>query len=111
MEAVLDARLPGARGQLTGHAACLYTMSPDGHFVVGLHPEHSRVAIAAGFSGHGFKFASVMGEILADLALAGETAHPIGFLSPQRLRDREHQPDSGGHPPLHEPGHRNGTIS
>jgi len=42
------------------------------------------VAIAAGFSGHGFKFASVMGEILADLALDGRTNHPIGFLSPNR---------------------------
>jgi sarcosine oxidase len=85
VEAVLDAHLPGVRGQLTEHAACLYTMSPDGHFVVGLHPQHARVAIAAGFSGHGFKFASVMGEILADLALDGKTAHPIGFLSPKRL--------------------------
>jgi sarcosine oxidase len=61
-------------------------MSPDGHFVVGLHPRHARVAVAAGFSGHGFKFASVMGEILADLALDGKTAHPIGFLSPERFR-------------------------
>jgi len=86
VEAALAAHLPGVRGPLTEHAACLYTMSPDGHFVVGLHPQHARVAIAAGFSGHGFKFASVMGEILADLALAGKTAHPIGFLSPERLR-------------------------
>jgi len=64
-------------------------MSPDGHFLVGPHPEHPQVAIAAGFSGHGFKFASVMGEILADLAL-GDTGdrpvpHPIGFLSPTRF--------------------------
>jgi sarcosine oxidase len=43
---------------------------------------------AAGFSGHGFKFASVMGEILADIALDGKTAHPIGFLSPERFRKR-----------------------
>jgi sarcosine oxidase len=60
-------------------------MSPDGHFVVGLHPHDNRVAIAAGFSGHGFKFASVMGEILADLTLDGKTNHPIGFLSPTRF--------------------------
>lgn len=83
-ESFLGTHLPGARGRLTAHAACLYTMSPDSHFVVGLHPDESRVAIAAGFSGHGFKFASVMGEILADLALDGRTRHPIGFLSPSR---------------------------
>jgi len=86
VEAALAAHLPGVCGPLTEHAACLYTMSPDGHFVVGLHPQHARVVIAAGFSGHGFKFASVMGEILADLALDGKTVHPIGFLSPERPR-------------------------
>jgi sarcosine oxidase len=60
-------------------------MSPDHHFVVGLHPEHPQVAVAAGFSGHGFKFASVIGEVLADLALTGTTSHPVGFLSPLRF--------------------------
>ena len=84
IESFLRAHLPGSCGRLTAHAACLYTMSPDSHFVVGLHPEDSRVALAAGFSGHGFKFASVMGEALADLALDGRTRHPIGFLSPSR---------------------------
>jgi glycine/D-amino acid oxidase-like deaminating enzyme len=86
VEAALAAHLPGVGGPLSEHAVCLYTMSPDGHFVVGLHPQHARVAIAAGFSGHGFKFASVMGEILADLALDGKTPQPIGFLSPERFR-------------------------
>ncbi|MFM8409229.1 MAG: FAD-dependent oxidoreductase [Alphaproteobacteria bacterium] len=66
---------------------CLYTMSPDGHFVVGLHPDAdgARVAVACGFSGHGFKFAPVIGEALADLATSGETKLPIGFLSPGRF--------------------------
>jgi sarcosine oxidase len=59
-------------------------MSPDTHFVLGLHPDHPQVAIAAGFSGHGFKFASVVGEVLADLAISGGTPKPIGFLSPRR---------------------------
>ena len=63
-------------------------MSPDHHFVLGLHPDHPQVAIAAGFSGHGFKFASVVGEVLADLALTGTTQQPIGFLSPHRLAIR-----------------------
>ncbi|MFM7186051.1 MAG: FAD-dependent oxidoreductase, partial [Planctomycetota bacterium] len=68
----------------TAHEVCLYTMSPDHHFVVGMHPGHPQVAIAAGFSGHGFKFASVIGAVLADLALDGITPLPVGFLSPLR---------------------------
>ena len=43
-------------------------MTPDKHFVVDVHPEHPQVIVAAGFSGHGFKFASVMGEVLSDLS-------------------------------------------
>lgn len=62
------------------HVVCLYEMSADGHFVITLDPRDPRVAIAAGFSGHGFKFAPVVGEALADLALDGRTDLPIGFL-------------------------------
>ena len=83
--AVARARLPALGSDLVHHAACLYTMTPDAHFLIGLHPEQSRVAIAAGFSGHGFKFASVVGAILADLALDGSTSQPIGFLDPSRF--------------------------
>lgn len=85
VDAFVAAHLPAARPPATDHAVCLYTMSPDGHFVVGPHPDAPQVAIAAGFSGHGFKFASVIGEILADLALDGRTALPIGFLAPGRF--------------------------
>ena len=55
-------------------------MSADGHFVVDRHPAHQNVAFACGFSGHGFKFAPVIGEALADLTLEGRTDLPIGFL-------------------------------
>jgi sarcosine oxidase len=82
----MSARLPALNGALLAASTCMYTMTPDQHFVVGLHPAHSQVAIAGGFSGHGFKFAPVIGEILADLCLSGRTAHPIDFLSPQRFR-------------------------
>jgi sarcosine oxidase len=51
-------------------------MTPDEHFILGLHPEVPTVTIAAGFSGHGFKFAPVVGQIAADLALTGETPYP-----------------------------------
>jgi glycine/D-amino acid oxidase-like deaminating enzyme len=50
---------------------CLFTNSPDEHFLIGRHPGNRNVVVAAGFSGHGFKFASVVGEILSDLALEG----------------------------------------
>jgi len=85
LDAVITAHLPRLGSAVADHAACLYTMSPDHHFLVGRHPDHARVAIAAGFSGHGFKFASVMGEALADLALTGTTPLPLGFLSPSRF--------------------------
>ena len=76
-------RLQPKRSKFT---ICLYTMSPDGNFVIDRHPEHENVVIAAGFSGHGFKFASVVGEILADLALEGKTKQSIGFLRVGRFR-------------------------
>ncbi|MGE0376222.1 MAG: N-methyl-L-tryptophan oxidase [Planctomycetaceae bacterium] len=66
------------------HAVCMYTMTPDGHFIVDRDPEHPQVVFGAGFSGHGFKFTSVIGEALADLAVSGETSHPIRFLSLDR---------------------------
>jgi sarcosine oxidase len=53
--------------------------------VISAHPKYPQVAIAAGFSGHGYKFCSVVGEILADLATEGETQHPIDLFSPARL--------------------------
>lgn len=80
-------RLRGVAPPVLRHAACMYTMSPDGHFLVDQHPAHDNVAYAAGLSGHGFKLASVLGEVLADLALEGRTEIPIGFLSTSRLQD------------------------
>jgi sarcosine oxidase len=77
--------IPDLNGPLDRAVTCMYTLTPDQHFVVGLHPRHPQVSIAAGFSGHGFKFTSVIGEILADLAIHGHTAQPIGFLSHHRF--------------------------
>jgi sarcosine oxidase len=67
---------------------CQYTLTPDRHFVIDRHPAHPQVAVACGFSGHGFKFASVVGEILADLALTGRTALPIGMFAADRFNRR-----------------------
>ena len=67
---------------------CLFTNTPDRHFVLDLHPSHPEVAIAAGFSGHGYKFCSVIGEVMADLAGKGETRHEIGFFRLERFVQR-----------------------
>jgi sarcosine oxidase len=82
----LAAVMPGVEPARTAHSVCLYTITPDRHFVVDRHPRHAAVVIGAGFSGHGFKFAPVIGEALADLALEGRSALPIGFLGLDRLR-------------------------
>ena len=74
-----------ARSRITRSAVCLYTMTPDENFIVDRHPQYSHVVFAAGFSGHGFKFAPVIALALADLALQGKTELPIGFLSLDRL--------------------------
>lgn len=62
---------PDADGPALAMKTCMFTNSPDEHFILDAHPEAGNVYIAAGFSGHGFKFASVVGEIMADLALDG----------------------------------------
>jgi sarcosine oxidase len=85
MTGVLERYLPRAAREVLMTVTCLYTMTPDSHFVIDRHPEWPQVVFAAGFSGHGFKFASVMGEALADLALEGASRLPIGFLSFRRL--------------------------
>ena len=66
--------------QMPAAKTCLYTMTPDGHFIIDRHPHYEQVLFGAGFSGHGFKFAPVVGEVLADLALEGKTGWPIDFL-------------------------------
>lgn len=68
-------------GRLRDAKVCMYTKTPDEHFIVDRHPDWPGVVFASACSGHGFKFASVMGEILADLALQGTTRLPIRFLS------------------------------
>ncbi|HVU86894.1 MAG TPA: N-methyl-L-tryptophan oxidase [Pirellulales bacterium] len=84
LESFIARALPDVSSTRTAHAVCMYTMSPDEHFIVDHHPRDERICFAAGLSGHGFKFAPVLGEVLADLALAGQTKLPIAFLSCRR---------------------------
>jgi sarcosine oxidase len=69
--------LPAANGVLLGASTCLYTMTPDGDFVIDRLPGAPQVVVVSPCSGHGFKFAPVIGEIAADLALDGATRHDI----------------------------------
>lgn len=81
----LERYVPDAAGPRTRASVCLYTLTPDRHFIIDRHPRWPRVAIAAGFSGHGFKFAPVVGEVVADLLLSGRTPHPIGRFALDRF--------------------------
>ena len=76
--------LPQVGPRQTNFDVCLYTLSPDRNFVVDRHPEYQQVSFAAGLSGHGFKFASVLGEVLADLSMGLPTSAPVEFLSSRR---------------------------
>lgn len=86
-------RVPGAVHRFVRAKTCLYTCTPDHHFVLAQHPGHDDVVLACGFSGHGFKFVPVVGEIVADLVADGATRHPIGLFDPTRpalVRTPEH---------------------
>ncbi len=76
--------LPEIAFPATGHTVCMYTMSPDEHFIVDRHPVYPQISFAAGLSGHGFKFASVLGEILIQLATDEQPNLPIDFLGVSR---------------------------
>jgi len=76
---------PEADGPTMAMKTCLFTNSPDEHFIVDRLPEAPQVWVAAGFSGHGYKFCSVMGEILADLALDGASAFDLRLFRATRF--------------------------
>jgi sarcosine oxidase len=85
MRAAVRGRVDALDAPLLSAKTCMYTTTPDEHFVIGLHPEHPQVAFAAGFSGHGYKFASVVGEILGELTVDGRTRHDIELFTPDRF--------------------------
>ncbi len=84
MRGFLHDRIPQLGDFIRGEP-CMYTTTPDEHFVIAKHPASPNVAVAAGFSGHGFKFVGVVGEILAELVTEGTTRHPIALFDPARF--------------------------
>jgi len=87
LRAFAERYFPDGAGPTLALKTCLFEPSPDEHFLIDVHPDAPSAVVGAGFSGHGFKFCSVVGEILADLALDGETRHDIRFLRLSRFHD------------------------
>jgi sarcosine oxidase len=85
MRAILSRYMPDANGPLRDSAVCLYTNAPDEHFVIDRHPDEPSVIVASPCSGHGFKFASVIGAILADMATGREPRFDLSLFSLRRF--------------------------
>jgi len=96
LRAFTERYFPDAAGPALTLKACMFTNTRDKHFIIDLHPDYEQVSFAAGFSGHGFKFASVIGEIMADLAERGVARHSIELFRLDRfgptLRERLPRP-------------------
>lgn len=88
---------PQAAGPVMTLKTCMFTNAPDGHFLLDLHPDYPQVAYASACSGHGFKFGSVIGEILADLAQYRQTRHNIELFTHERFAGQSIQHFSGEH--------------
>jgi sarcosine oxidase len=83
-EAFIKENLEGLKPEVVKAAVCMYSNTPDFHFLVGPVPGLDNVTVLGGFSGHGFKFAPVLGDIAADLATGGQTRYPIAIFEPKR---------------------------
>lgn len=77
--------MPDAAGSVASSRVCIYTLTPDEHFIIDHHPEYPQIILASCCSGHGFKFGTLLGNILSDLALKGETPHDISLFRLSRF--------------------------
>ena len=86
-------------GAAVSFKTCMFVNSPDEHFIVDALPEHRNVVVAAGFSGHGYKFCAAIGEILADLSMHGTTPHDTALFRLSRpALGRQPAPTATGQP-------------
>lgn len=90
IRALVRQHLPALDGELAATSTCMYTNSPDLHFIIDRHPAHNEVVIAAGFSGHGFKFSSAVGELLAEMVLDPAARPTIDLFRWSRLAAAQH---------------------
>lgn len=81
----LEKYMPNAAGSLKRGSTCLYTLSPDEHFIIDSHPNQAKLILAAGFSGHGFKFASSIGEGISQLIITGTSNLDLSMFSLHRF--------------------------
>jgi sarcosine oxidase len=79
--------LPGLRSRPVRAAVCMYTNTPDGHFVIGNPPAYRNVTVVSACSGHGFKFAPVIGEIAADLSCGSTPEFPLELFDVNRFAE------------------------
>ena len=85
----LDSHTPWASGSVLSSTTCLYTNSPDGHFLIDQHPKHRNIVIVSACSGHGFKFAAAIGEIVREMVLEGKTTQDISLFNIERFHGNE----------------------
>ena len=85
LRSFLKQYLPNANRELIETRRCLYTMTPDKHFIIDQHPEYANIFIVAGFSGHGFKFTTLVGKILTDLVIKKETEYDLSLFKINRF--------------------------
>jgi sarcosine oxidase len=91
-DTLVAGNLPDLSPECVRSVACLYTMTPDGHFVIDRHPEMPSVIIASPCSGHGFKHSAAIGESLAELALQGGSTLDLGAFAFSRFAPRSRRP-------------------
>lgn len=85
LRAFAERYFPDGSGPATSLKVCAFTNTSDGHFILDTHPEYANVFVASPCSGHGFKFCSVIGEVMADLAITGRTSHDIALHGLERF--------------------------
>jgi sarcosine oxidase len=85
---LVGAGLPGLEPRPVRLVPCTYTLTPDQDFIVGQRADRPHTTVLCGFSGHGFKFAPLVGEVAAELALTGATSYPVGLFDPHRCDAR-----------------------
>lgn len=98
----LEGVLAAGAGEYVRSEPCMYAVTPDEYFLIGKAPDRLRTVFAGGFSGHGFKFCSVVGEILAQLAVGGATSHDISLFAPRRFTGTAPLGKGSAEVPLHE---------
>lgn len=97
VRALLQDWMPGAGHRVLDGGVCLYTNTPDRHFVVDRHPSHRNVLLVSACSGHGFKFATALAEVTADLALEGDAAFDVAMFAVDRVLASQPAPPSSSH--------------